>query len=246
MSRVAILQSNYIPWKGYFDIIHDVDLFIFYDDDQYTMRDWRNRNRIKTRAGLSWVTVPVRRDGLSTRIEDARIDWRTDWTARHRHVLLENYRDAPFVREISDGFFAVLDRRHDRLSALNVELMRWIADCLSIRTEVVLSSSLEASGNRTDRLVDLVTAVGGNTYLSGPSAEAYLDLAAFDEAGIAVEFKTYDYAPYPQLWGEFEGAVSVLDLMLNIGPDARAHLKSKSANRTVSATRAGKTGSKQS
>lgn len=234
MPRVAILQSNYLPWRGYFDLMDDADTFIVYDQVQYTKSDWRNRNSLKTRAGKAWITVPVRRDGLTTRIEDARIDWRTEWTDRHLAMVHENYRNAPFLKEVVDSFQAVLEQRHEHLSPLNVDLMRWVAGYLSINTSLVLSSSLMATGDRTDRLVDLVLAVGGTTYLTGPAALSYLDLDAFDRAGIAVEVKTYDYAPYPQQWGDFEGAVSVLDLMLNTGPAARSHLKSLNPNRLLS------------
>jgi hypothetical protein len=233
MTRVVILQSNYVPWRGYFDLMDDADVFIVYDQVQYTKSDWRNRNVLKTRAGKAWITVPVRRDGLATQIEDARIDWKAEWPARHRSMIMENYRTAPFLDEVSAAFQSVLDRRHDRLSALNVDLMAWVAGELSIKTRIVQSSSLASSGDRNERLVDLVRAVGGTRYLTGPAALSYLDLEAFGRAGIAVEVKAYDYAPYTQLWGGFEGAVSILDLMLNTGPDARAHLKSRSSVQLV-------------
>ncbi len=230
MRRVAILQSNYVPWRGYFDLMDDVDVFIVYDEVQYTKNDWRNRNRLKTRSGLTWLTVPVRRDGLDTRIDEARLDWTRDWTEKHRNQLAEAYREAPHWEPVASEFFGIIGKRHDRLSDLNLELMRWAAGRLGIATEIVRSTDLPGNGGKTGRLVGLVRAVGGTSYLSGPAARSYLDPDAFARAGIGVEYKSYDYAPYPQLWGEFEGAVSVLDLLLNTGPEARRHLKSRTPN----------------
>lgn len=233
MTRVGILQSNYVPWRGYFDLMDDCDVFIVYDDVQYTKSDWRNRNKLKTRTGTTWMTVPVRRSGLATRIDEAMIDWTKDWTEKHRHLVIENYCGAPYFEEISSAFFEVLDRRHLRLSALNVALLRTIAARLDIETKIVLSSELYPHGGKTDRLISLVKSVGGDIYLSGPSAESYLDRDAFQRAGLALEYKSYDYEPYQQLWGAFDGAVSILDLLMNTGPAARRYLKSCTPNRLV-------------
>jgi len=228
MSRVGILQSNYIPWRGYFDLIDDCDIFIVYDEVQYTKSDWRNRNKLKTPKGANWITVPVQRTGLSTRIDEALIDWTKDWTQRHIALVSENYRDAPHFSKIAAGFFGHLTRQHERLSQLNFDLTTWLADRLDIKTEFRSSSGLGVPGGKTERLISLVKAVGGTTYLSGPAAESYLDVEAFRRAGLGLEYKTYDYEPYPQLWGPFEGAVSILDLLMNTGPEARRFLKSRS------------------
>lgn len=231
--RVGIIQSNFIPWRGYFDFIDDVDTFIILDDVQYTKSDWRNRNKLKTKSGTSWITVPVRRDGLQTRIDEARIDWSKPWPQVHRHLIFENYRDAPYVEDIAASVLSEIDRRPENLSALNYELIKFIAARLSIETKFVFSTELDIGGSRTDRLVSLVRAVGGTSYLSGPAAEAYLDVDAFKKANIALEYKSYDYQPYPQLWGSFDGAVSIIDLLMNTGPDARNFLKSRTPNRRI-------------
>lgn len=231
--RVGIIQSNFIPWRGYFDFIDDVDIFIILDDVQYTKSDWRNRNRLKTKFGTSWITVPIRRDGLQTRIDEARIDWKKPWPEAHRQLIFENYRDSPYFESVAEPFLNELDRRHERLSILNYELIKTFAAKLSIETKFMFSAELNIGGSKTERLVSLVQAVGGTSYLSGPAAEAYLDVDAFTAAGIALEYKTYDYEPYPQLWGPFEGAVSVIDLLMNTGRDARRFLKSRAPNRRV-------------
>ena len=231
--RVAILQSNYIPWRGYFDLISDVDVLVIYDDVQYTKNDWRNRNRIKTPTGERWLSVPVRHAFLGQPIDSVEIADEQPWRRIHREALRANYARAAYFAEIAPGLFSALDSSPDKLTDLNRTLMRWIMDRLKIQTELVDVRRLSAAGHRTERLIDIVRELGGDLYLSGPSAAAYLDVEAFRVAGIGLEYKTYAYEPYPQLWGNFSGAVSVLDLLFNTGPDAGRHLKSRTANLRV-------------
>jgi hypothetical protein len=231
--RVGIIQPNYIPWRGYFDFTADCDLFILLDDAQYTDRDWRNRNAIKTPKGLTWLTVSLRDKSRAMKINEVTIDWSEDWAGRQLNLLRENYRAAPFYGPTIGRFKAILDERHARLVDLDTALIRWIMTELGITTPLRMASDLNAVGQKDEKLIALVKAVGGNIYLSGPSAENYIDPARFAAANIALEYKVYDYAPYPQLWGNFVGGVSVLDLMMNLGPEAKNHLRSHSPNRRV-------------
>lgn len=146
--RVGILQSNYVPWRGYFDLMDDCDIFIIYDEVQYTKSDWRNRNKLKAASGATWMTVPVRREGLGIRIDQAHIDWTRDWPKKHKQLLLENYRDAPCRDAIASDFFAEIDQRYERLSALNVALLKRLAAHLYIETDIVLSTGLGSAGGR--------------------------------------------------------------------------------------------------
>lgn len=231
--RVAIIQSNYLPWRGYFDVIDDVDTFVFLDNVQYTDRDWRNRNRIKTASGLSWLSVSLKKDDRAALVEQKVIDWELDWPKRHLNLLRQNYQTAPFYEVFASEFEAILSARPRTLSELNASLVSWIKGHLGIDTPILHASSLPCEGEKTERLLSILKSLGASVYLSGPSAAGYLDLEAFRHAGIGLEYKSYDYAPYPQLWGDFEGGVSVLDLLMNAGPDARDHLKSQSPNEIV-------------
>lgn len=223
--RVATIQSNYIPWKGYFDIIRDVDTFVFLDDVQFTVRDWRSRNRIKTKDGLKWLTVPV---GSDTRrlIHEVAIP-HADWQAEHWGIIRQNYGKAPFFgyyRELFEEFY--LGQRWTNLSAMNQHLTQRIAhECLGITTTFRDSREFEAQGRKLDRLVDLIRKTGATGYLSGPSARDYIDDARFEEEGIALEYMDYSgYPEYPQLYPPFEHAVSVLDVLFHVGPDAPYYL----------------------
>jgi hypothetical protein len=231
--RVGVIQSNYIPWRGYFDFIDTVDLFVFHDDLQYTKNDWRNRNRIMTDGGLRWLTVPVKYSKVNQRIDEVPLDYSQNWTEHHLHLLEANYRRAPFFQAYVHQFAGIISRTFPSISELNVALCRWIMQVLDIRTPTCMSRELNLSGTKSERLIDLLTKVGGTSYLSGPSAAAYLDLELFHRHGIRVEYKSYDYPPYPQLQSGFHGDVSILDLLFNTGPDARHYVKGSTPDRIV-------------
>ncbi len=228
--RVGVIQSNYLPWRGYFDFISQVDLFVFHDDLQYTKGDWRNRNRIKTQEGLRWLTVPVHYRQVAQKIDETGLDRAKPWAHEHLNRLEGAYLRAPFFLRYRDELESLLRADYESISTLNISLVRWVMTQLGLSTPLCHSRQLGLVGAKTERLIDLLRKVGGTTYLSGPSAQSYLDLKAFQAAGIALEYKTYDYLPYPQLWGPFEGAVTVLDLLFNHGPASREYLFSRSPN----------------
>jgi WbqC-like protein len=228
---VAIVQSSYIPWKGYFDLIGFVDEFILYDDVQYTRRDWRNRNLIKTAQGPKWLTIPVEVKGkYLQRISETRLASRT-WAARHWKTLLHNYAAAPHFDqygELFEDLYLSCDERF--LSTVNRRFLEAVCSILRIKTKVTWSTDYGGEGAKTDRLVRLCQGAGATTYLSGPRAKAYLEEPLFAEAGIIVTYMDYSgYPEYPQLHPPFEHQVSVLDLIFNTGEDAPSYLKSSSS-----------------
>jgi hypothetical protein len=228
--KVGIIQSNYIPWRGYFDFIDEVDLFIFHDDLQYTKGDWRNRNKIKTPNGLVWLTVPVKYEHTSQRICDTRIDYSQKWREKHLNQFRANYSKTGFLLEAMNLWEEGLSFEDPTISQLNIRLVRLISGYLGIRTPLALSSEYAATGTKTDRLIQLIRKVEATAYLSGPNAEVYLNKSLFRDHGIRLEYKKYDYPAYPQPWGEFVGMVSVMDLIANVGPKARNYLKSRTPN----------------
>lgn len=227
MKRVAIVQSNYLPWKGYFDLIASVDEFILLDDVQYTRRDWRNRNQIKTPRGLQWLTVPVHTKGRFTqRICDTQVV-KSDWARRHWQAIEANYRRAKhFDRYAPQLASALMTVEHAMLSGLNRMLLENCCEWLGIET--CISNSWDyASGvdDRNGRLLEICTQSGADVYVSGPAARDYLDVAAFRDRGLRVEWHGYEgYPEYQQLWGPFQHAVSIIDLLFNCGDQAPRYL----------------------
>jgi hypothetical protein len=222
---VAIVQSCYVPWKGYFDLIGLVDEFILYDDVQYTTGDWRNRNRIKTPQGSQWLTIPVRRV-FGQRIDEALV---TDgrWAGKHWRSLVQSYRTAPCFDRYEAQVADLYATDEPRLSLVNESFIRELARLLGISTPISRSTDYEAQGARSERVVSLCEQAGATTYLSGPRARAYLDESLFERAGIDVRYMDYEgYPEYPQLYPPFDHAVTVLDLLFSVGPDAPAYLKS--------------------
>jgi hypothetical protein len=221
---VAVLQSNYLPWKGYFDILHDADLFIFYDDVQFTKNDWRNRNLVKTPAGPAWITVPVGQD-FHRRICDVAIpDMR--WAKVHWKTLAQNYARAPHFRRYRELFEPVyLARTWATLSELNRHLVESVARELGIAARFADSRDYALEGSASERLLLLLQKAGARTYVSGPSARDYLDEAAFARAGIEVVYKSYaGYPEYPQLHPPFDHRVSIVDLLFNAGAEAPRYI----------------------
>jgi hypothetical protein len=224
--RVAIIQSNYVPWKGYFDIIHDADVFVFYDDVQFTKNDWRNRNQIKTSRGLEWLTIPVGKDE-NRLINQVRLPTDNSWSKQHWRIIEEHYSSAPYFRHYGPWLSDVLLHQHWKtLSALNQRLIHTIAvDFLGVKTTFVRSDDYALSGHKQDRLLDLLGTLGGTTYLSGPSAKSYLDPIRFAKANINLVWKDYGgYPEYVQSHPPFEHAVSILDLLFCAGPSAAHYI----------------------
>jgi len=217
--QVAIIQSSYIPWKGYFDIIRDVDTFVFLDQVQFTVRDWRTRNRIKTKEGGAWLSVPAGSNRNRCICEVQLADHQ--WQATHWNKMQHAYRNAPFFAHYRE-FFSELYENHrwTNLSVMNQTIIRKIStDLLGIRTPFQDSRKFDCQGRRDDLLLDILKKLGATRYLSGPAARDYIDPAKFATAGIELEFKDYSHYPeYPQQHPPFDHAVSVVDLLFNLGP----------------------------
>ena len=222
---IGIVQPNYIPWKGYFDMIRSVDEFILLDDVQYT-HDWRNRNLIKTKHGLKWLTIPVKAMGLHTWISEVRAA-NACWRRKHWNAIVHSYarakyfdlyehrlkelflhRDEMFITEINHAFL--------------VEINAW----LNISTPLTLSSTYHAEGRKNEKILNLCKKTNATAYLTGPSAAVYLDKNILNDAGIEVRWMDYsNYPEYQQRFPPFEHRVSILDLVLNEGPGALNYLK---------------------
>jgi len=225
--KVAILQSNYIPWKGYFDLINMADEFIFYDEVQFTKNDWRNRNKIKTHTGIQWLTIPVRQESLSQKIKDTQI---TDiyWNKKHWNAISINYSKAKYFKEYKD-IFEELYRKSDEkyLCEVNYKFIKLICNILGINTQINWSSNYQLIEGKTERLVSICKQAGASHYVAGPSSKNYLDERLFKHEEISIEYIDYtNYPEYNQLHGQFVHEVSVIDLILNEGPNAPRFMKS--------------------
>jgi hypothetical protein len=228
LKKVLITQSNYIPWKGYFDAINQADLFVLYDDMQYTKRDWRNRNRIKTQHGLQWLTIPVEVKGkFFQKINETKVS-DPQWSRDHWNAIKNSYSKAPYFKEY-EGFFEELfvDCKEKYLSEINYRFLKNICSLLSIKTPFKWSSDFDLRGDKSEKLLNICLDCGASVYLSGPAAREYLDTELFSQQNIAVDWLDYSgYPEYKQLYDGFEHGVSIIDLIFNTGPQIKNHMKS--------------------
>lgn len=227
LKRVAIVQSNYIPWKGYFDLIASVDEFILFDEMQFTRRDWRNRNKIKTAHGTKWLTVPVTSRGKYTQtIAKTEISDK-NWANQHWKTLEYTYRGAPHFDEVSEWLRPLyIDRAHRNLSQMNQLFLEMICARLGITTPITRCEDYTLVSGKSERLASLTQQAGGKIYVSGPAARGYLDAEPFSAQNIEIEWFSYDnYAEYPQLFPPFEHGVTILDLLFTCGKTSPDYMK---------------------
>ncbi len=220
--RCAILQPSYIPWRGYFHQIQKVDLFVFCDDVQYDSRGWRNRNIVKTANGPIWLTIPVgHKNNIASgqRICDTEIQWSRKWNVKHWLTIERSYKRAPYFRRYADLLRPFYESHPTSLADFTIDLTVTLARQMGLKTRFLRSSALNATGDRVGRLIHILQNLGATSYLTGPSARDYLDLGRMHDAGIDVEFMSYQYPEYPQLHGAFVPHVSVLDLLFTVGPE---------------------------
>jgi len=224
----AIMQPSYIPWRGSFDLIHKSDVYVFYDDVQYTKRSWRNRNRIKTPAGPRWLTIPVHARGNiteATPIHRIHIDDEQLWNVSHREKLHQCYRTAPHYARIAELLDRIYAQTTELLADFTIATTIAVARELGIgKTQFLRASELGVSGCGTERVLSILRRVEADHLINGPTARAYTDEKLLQREGITVEYMSYDYPEYPQLHGPFDGNLSILDLMLMVGPDAPRYI----------------------
>lgn len=222
--KCVILQPSYIPWRGYFHQIAKADVFVFYDDVQYDRRGWRNRNRIKTPQGVRWLTIPVHSKGYQiahTPINQIRIAWEHPWNTEHWKTIKFSYSKAPFFSKYAPLLGQFYQRHDEYLADFCIDFTIALAKELGIaETRFIRSSELKVSGVKTDRLLNILRLLKATHYITGPSAQNYLEEEKFHQAGISLEYMHYDYPEYPQLYPPYEPQVSILDLLFMTGQNA--------------------------
>lgn len=226
MRKCAILQSNYIPWKGVFDMINRVDTFVFFEDVDYTKRDWRTRNKIKTANGEVWLSVPVKKAPRGTKIYEIKISQDENWQEKHYKTIVGNYKKAKYFTDYHYLLEEIyLKHKWTNLSEFNIFTTKLLATALGITTQFVNSVDLVTSGIKDDKLIEICQKIGANYYLSGPAAKDYIVNEKFEKANIELAYIDYSHYPqYPQLHGEFDHYVSVLDVLFNCGEDAKNYI----------------------
>lgn len=225
MTKIAIMQSNYIPWKGYFDLISNVDEFVIYDEVQFTKNDWRNRNIIKTQSGLKWLSIPAGKK-ISRNINSVKI-LDHSWKLNHYNLLKINYKGSAFYNEVLDLLEPLyMSNECENLSEINKKFIVKICDYLDIKTNITDSYKYKIFGNRTEKLINICKQARADQYVTGPSAKNYLNEYAFESSKIKLVWFNYDnYVEYKQLWNDkFDNNLSIVDCLFNCGSHKSKYL----------------------
>ena len=224
---IVITQSNYIPWKGFFDGLAQIDEFIVYDDMQYTRRDWRNRNRIKTTKGLEWLSIPVNVKGRYLQKINETVVVDDSWKQSHLQKIKTNYSNAAQYEKVFEWMQNVYDSCDEEyLTAINVHFIKAICEKLNINITILDSREFELTGDKTEKLVSICQQTSATAYFTGPAAKDYMDEKLFEDSGVQLNYFDYSgYPEYPQQFEGFEHGVSILDLFFNVGFDVKEYMK---------------------
>lgn len=215
---VSVHQPNYIPWMGYFYKIKKSDIFVILDDVQYIKKGFINRNRIKTHQGISWLTIPVENKGnYGCNINEISIKNDLNWKEKHLKNIEMNYKKSDFFHDFYDVFKNCIMKDYDKLSKLNIDIIKAICQLLNIKTEMILSSALNIEETSTERIISICKAVGADSYLSGSGGAKYQDEKMFEDHSIKLKYSDFSEKQYKQLWGEFSGGLSIIDYIFNCG-----------------------------
>jgi len=219
MIKCAMMQPSYLPWAGYFNLIAEADIFVFLDDAQLQKNSWHNRNRILVNRLPHWITVPVNRIVLSQTINKSSIDVKKNWKQKHVKLLRQTYSKHPFSDDILPVCDIVENHDFNSLADLNVYLIEWIVKKLGIKTKFILSSDLNISGKRTERIINILEKLKADVYLSPQGAAEYLQLDDFpNKTSINLTFQSFEPKPYDQhRHDKFESHLSIVDVVANIG-----------------------------
>lgn len=223
MRRIGILQPGYIPWLGFFEQMYKSDIFVYLDDVQYTKNDWRNRNRIKTKDGIQWLTIPIKyKFGL--KINEVKINNEIDWSRKHIQAIKTWYGRSKYYGEYILELEDILNSQWENISTLDIVLIEWIAKKIGINCKTVLSSKMEVTiEDKQMRIIKICQDLGSDIFYEGRSGQNYIDTNKFESNGIKIEFQAYEHPYYYQMYTKEQGFVShlsTIDLLFNHGKES--------------------------
>ncbi len=227
--RVVVLQPTYLPWIGYLGMIDLADIFVFYDDVQFSVQSWQQRNKIKTAQGWAWLTVPIERE-FGSKINETRINNRTNWSKKHWKSIRQSYSKAPHFNKYAPLFEELYQKTWEYLADLNIALIKEISRITGLETKFMRSSELKVEGTKTERLINLLKKIGDDEYISNPGSRDYLEVNRFRENNIKLYWYEYEHPVYPQIRGEFIPYLSVIDLLFNVGDEAVRYIREGARN----------------
>lgn len=217
---VGIHQPNYLPYLGFFDKLRKSDVFILYDDAQFNKEDFQHRNRIRIYHGWKWLTIPVEKKHIPINQIEIKNDVKIKgmkWQEAHFKEIYNNYREAPYYHSFEKDLLQIYEQEYNMLVDINFKLIELLMKLFDIHTEIIFSSEFNFNSKSTEKLIDLVIAAGGDTYLSGPMGKDYLNPQLFMKRGVQVIYQDFKHSTYQQQYDGFEGNMSAIDAIFNMG-----------------------------
>ena len=220
---ITIHQPNYLPWLGFFHKIVLSDIYVAFNDVQFEKNSFNNRNKIKTAQDSYWLTVPIITKGKSKEIliNNAIIDNNQKWKEKHLKTIKLNYSKSKYYEKYIGFLEKTYSTNWKILSQLNMHILSWVFEELDIKTEFILSSSIDKQGKKDKLVSDICKKLNTEIYISGALGKDYLNVEDFKKEGIHVHFQDYKHPIYEQLWGEFIPYMGIIDLMFNHGPESK-------------------------
>ncbi|NPE27882.1 WbqC family protein [Methanococcoides sp. SA1] len=215
MTVIAIHQPNYLPYLGFFDKMKKADLFIIYDDAQFNSRDFQQRNKIRTSINWNWLNVPIIKEKKS--INKIKIRSDENWNKKHFNSIRANYSKASYYSEYCRIFEQIYENNYEYLVDLNMDIIKAMCKCFNINTEIRLSSEFNIKSKSTRKLIELVSACDGDTYLSGSGGNNYMDTSMFIESHINLIYQDFIPPVYSQRYPGFISNLSAIDYLFNEG-----------------------------
>jgi len=225
--KVCVHQPNYLPYPGYFNKIRDSDVFVLYDVAQYVKDRWDNRNRIRTKDGFMYLTIPLRdKDSFKKRFYEVKLPENNKWQKQHWKAIEANYARAEYFSSYSDFFREHYLKPWEGLTDFSAAIIEKLIREFGLGAKVVRSTEmgLDLTQRSTELLIAILTRVGASTYLSGPTGRKYMELELFGQAGIGLEFQDYSLGEYRQRFPGFVPGLAAIDLLFNMGEKAREYL----------------------
>lgn len=221
---VAVHQPNYLPYIGFFNKMKNADVFIIYDDAQFSRKDFHHRNRIRIPKEWKWLSVPVEKEEKAINEIKIRNDIRISgmiWSKYHWRQIHANYANAEFFGSYADELEKIYNTPYERLIDLNMKLIKFLVSSFGIETVIMFSSSFGIKTSSSQKNLDLVKAVHGDTYLSGVGGYTYLAVSLFESEGIKISFQDFKHPIYKQNFPKFVPNMAAIDLLFNVGEKSK-------------------------
>lgn len=231
--RIVISQSMFFPWSGILEQIKLADVFVHYDDVAFSKGSFTNRVQLKVPSGRRWLTLPLKDMHLGQKINEISTQSREAWIEKHRHLLRESLDGAAYVKDAIEIYESVFrESSSNRLSDIARASTLAMAKYFNLQrsVEFVDSRELNIGGAGSERVLNIVKALGGTQYITGHGARNYLKHQQFSDAGIEVEYMNYHCLSYQQQYGDFTPYVSALDLIAYCGSAGEKLLQSNTIN----------------